>query len=108
MNLLAKAVELKVAQEAAKPVEKVSLLARIKAYFRKRAGKKAYEALKQAKREEKAQLALTNAERADLLDKESDELIMQSIGVKDKAKVDELIDLATAKSIEAASLRVAF
>lgn len=105
MNLLAKAVELKAAQDAAKPVEKLSILARIKAYFRKRQGKKAYEALKVAKREEKAAQQKTLSEQADALDAESDRLVHSTIGMKDKDAVNAIMDEAIAKAQEAAALR---
>lgn len=105
MNLLKKAVELKAAQDAAKP--QASLWTRIKAYFRKRQGKKAYEALKQAKREEKALQQKTNAQRADELEAESDRLINSTLGMKDKDAVNAIMDEAIAKAQEASVLRYA-
>lgn len=107
MNLLKQACELKAAQDAAKPAKKFSLLEMIQTAYRNWKGKRAYEALKLAKRKEKADLVLSNTARADQLEKEADDLIMESVGCKDKVKVEELMDLATAKTIEAASLRQA-
>lgn len=107
MNLLKQACELKAAQEAAKPAKKFSLLEMIKAAYRKWNGKRAYEALKLAKRKEKADLVVSNAARADQLEKEADDLVMESVGIKDKVKIEELMDLATAKMIEASALRQA-
>lgn len=107
MNLLKQACELKAAQDAAKPAKKLSLLEMIKAAYRAWKGKRAYEALKLAKRKEKADLVLSNTARADQLEKEADDLVMESVGTKDKAKIDELMDLATAKMIEASTLRQA-
>ncbi|MNI49170.1 hypothetical protein D3C76_25600 [compost metagenome] len=82
MNLLAKAIEVKAAQDAAKPVVKLSILARIKAYFRKRQSKKAYEALKLAKREEKANLKAQRDQEIAALELQIDALVTKSAELK--------------------------
>lgn len=105
MNLLAKAVELKVAQDAAKPVEKLSLWEAIRQAYRTWNGKRKFAAMAKAKRIEKANQAAANNARADALEAESNALVMETIGMKDAAKVDELLDLAGAKLHEAETLR---
>lgn len=85
--------------------EKVSIWTAIKRVYRSWQGKRKYEALKNAKRIEKAALRASNLSRALELEQEADDLILQSVGMKDRMAIEKIMDEATAKMIEATSLR---
>ena len=105
MNLLKTAVEFQAAKDAAKPVVKLSLVAKIKAVYRNWKGKRAWEALKVAKREEKAVQAKTKAEQADEMETRSNALIEQSVLCKDKVEANRLFEEAVELAQAASSLR---
>lgn len=94
-------------EESKAPVAevKLSLLDVIKNAYRSWKGKRKFAAVAKAKRAEKAVEALSNAARAEALEKESDALVLQTIGLKDRTKVDELLELAADKAHQADMLR---
>lgn len=105
MNLLKQAVELKQAQEATAP--KKTLIEMIKSMYRRFKGKRAYQAMILAKREEKALQAKTNAQLADELDARSEELLTESVLCKkaDPVKSEQLFEEAVELTTKANVLR---
>lgn len=93
------------AKAANQPEIKFSLWDAIRQAYRAWNGKRKFAAVAKAKREEKAIQAAANNARADALEAESNALVMETIGMKDMAKVDELLDLAGSKLHEAETLR---
>jgi hypothetical protein len=87
---------------------KVSIWGAIKNAIRSWKGKRKFQAVAKAKRAEKAQLAQSNSVKADELMRESDELVMKTIGMKDRVKVDELLEQAADKAFQAELLRNTF
>lgn len=86
---------------------KLTFIQKVKAIYRSWKGKRAYQALILAKREEKAAAAKTNAELADEMEARSDALINESAMCKrtDPVESDRLFEEAVAMATEASALR---
>lgn len=88
-------------------VPKRSFLQKLKGIYANWKGKRAYQALILAKREEKAIVAKTNEELANDLDARSHALLVESVKCKrtDKVESVRLMEEATELAVQASSLR---